>query len=179
MPFIMAAINTRVVHRTNALLGKEYGERFLYNEAMLTGKGNKGRRMAKLMTLGLGAFIVAAALKPTRYILERFVLPAPGQGPSEKEQETGYFDIRFFGYEAGKKTAIIETKVTGDKDPGYGFTGKMLGEAAVCLAKDYHNRGKKRWGKGGFWTPGALFGDVFMDRLRNNAGMTFEDLTKR
>ncbi|TNC86487.1 trans-acting enoyl reductase family protein [Thalassolituus sp.] len=178
MPFIMAAINTRVVHRTNALLDKSYGDRFEYNEAMLTGKGSKGRRMAKLMTFGLGAFIVAAALKPTRWLLEKYVLPKPGQGPSEKEQEAGYFDIRFYGYDGGR-TPVISTRVTGDKDPGYGFTAKMLGEAAVCLAKDYHNRGKKRWGKGGFWTPGALFGEVFMDRLQNNASMTFEDMTAR
>ena len=180
MPFIMAAINTRVVHRTNALLEKEYGERFLYNEGMLTGKGAKGRRMAKAMTLGLGAFIVGAAIKPTRALLEKFVLPKPGQGPSPKEQETGYFDIRFYGYDKEYKHGkepVIATKVTGDKDPGYGFTGKMLGEAAVCLALDYHNRGKKRWGKGGFWTPGSLFGEVFMERLQKNANMTFEDIT--
>ncbi len=50
-------------------------------------------------------------------------------------------------------------------------------EAAVCLALDYHNRGKKRWGKGGFWTPGALFNEVFMERLQKNANMTFEDIT--
>jgi len=180
MPFIMAAINTRVVHRTNALLEKEYGERFLYNEGMLTGKGAKGRRLAKAMTFGLGAFIVGAAIKPTRALLEKFVLPKPGQGPSPKEQEEGFFDIRFYGYDSDYKHGkepVISTKVTGDKDPGYGFTGKMLGEAAVCLALDYHNRGKKRWGKGGFWTPGALFNEVFMERLQNNASMTFEDIT--
>ncbi|MEK9713307.1 MAG: saccharopine dehydrogenase NADP-binding domain-containing protein [Thalassolituus sp.] len=176
MPFIMAAINTRVVHRTNALLNKEYGARFQYNEAMLTGKGPKGRRMARLMTLGLGAFLVGAALRPTRWLLEKYVLPKPGQGPSVKEQETGFFDIRFYGYDGGK-LPVISTKVTGDKDPGYGFTGKMLGEAAVCLALDYHNRGKKRWAKGGFWTPGSIFGDVFMERLQKNANMTFEDIS--
>lgn len=180
MPFIMAAINTRIVHRTNALLGKAYGERFQYSEAMLTGKGSKGRRMAKVMTLGLGAFIVGAALKPSRWLLENYVLPKPGQGPSEKEQETGFFDIRFYGYQDDKKASasVIETKVTGDKDPGYGFTAKMLGEAAVCLAKDYHNSGKKRWAKGGIWTPGSIFNEVFLDRLTSNANMTFDEVVK-
>lgn len=176
MPFIMAAINTRVVHRTNALLDKAYGERFEYDEAMLTGRGSKGKRMAKMMTFGLGAFLVGAALKPTRAILEKFVLPKPGQGPSKKEQETGYFDIRFYGYADGNKDVVLKTKVTGDKDPGYGFTGKMLGEAAVCLAKDYHNNGKKRWAKGGIWTPGSIFGEVFVQRLKDNANMGFEDV---
>lgn len=175
MPFIMAAINTRVVHRTNALLDKAYGEDFKYDEAMLTGRGSKGRRMAKMMTLGLGAFLVGAALKPTRFILEKFVLPKPGQGPSRKEQENGFFDIRFYGYdETGE--IVLKTKVTGDKDPGYGFTGKMLGEAAVCLAKDYHNNGKKRWAKGGIWTPGSIFNEVFVQRLQENANMGFEDV---
>ena len=173
MPFIMAAINTRVVHRTNALRNKAYGERFQYSEGVFTGKGKKGRRIARIGSFALNAFMVLTFIGPTRSLLERFVLPKPGEGPSEKEQENGFFDLLFFGYDNKKEPAII-TRVTGDKDPGYGFTAKMLGEAAACLAMDYHNRGKKRWAKGGFWTPGSIFGDVFMQRLENNAGMTFE-----
>ena len=34
-PFIMAAINSRVVHRSNSLSGNSYGSDFLYEEAVL------------------------------------------------------------------------------------------------------------------------------------------------
>ena len=53
-------------------------------------------------------------------------------------------------------------------DPGYGSTGKMLGEAVVCLAKDMANK------PGGFWTPASLMGGKLMSRLQQHAGLTFE-----
>ncbi|MDF1763872.1 MAG: saccharopine dehydrogenase NADP-binding domain-containing protein [Oleibacter sp.] len=177
MPFIMAAINTRIVHRSNALKQYAYGKDFIYEETMLTGKGAKGAAMAWSLTLGLGTFLGLSALAPTRTLMEKYLLPKAGEGPSPKEQEEGFFDIRFFGI--NKNNVVIKTKVTGDKDPGYGFTGKMLGEAAVCLALDYHNKGKKRWAKGGFWTPGSVFNDVFMERLQTNCNMKFIDLTDK
>ena len=46
-PFIMAAINTRNVHRSNALLNHDYGKDFVYDEMMFTGPGEKGEEMAK------------------------------------------------------------------------------------------------------------------------------------
>ncbi|WP_320818827.1 saccharopine dehydrogenase family protein [Thalassolituus sp.] len=175
-PFIMAAINTRVVHRSNALLGKKYGNDFTYEETMLTGRGAKGRAMATGITLGLGAFMAGAAIKPTRWLLERFVLPKPGQGPSPKAQEAGFYDIRFAGLtKDGRK---ILTRVTGDMDPGYGSTGKLLGQAAAGLALDFHKDGKKCDKEGGFWTPGSIFDQRYIDRLQDFAGVTFEVLEK-
>ena len=41
-PFVMAPINTRNVHRTNALLGHKYGAGLVYEEMMVTGPGEKG-----------------------------------------------------------------------------------------------------------------------------------------
>ena len=38
----MAAINTRIVRRSNALLGYAYGKDFRYSEAMSFGPGPKG-----------------------------------------------------------------------------------------------------------------------------------------
>ena len=58
-PFIMAAINTRIVFRSNALMGSPYGNDFKYDEAMLVGKGLKGRLTATAIVGGLGAFLVA------------------------------------------------------------------------------------------------------------------------
>ena len=167
-PFVMSAINTRVVQRSNALSNQAYGEDFRYDEAILMGRGLKGRTAAAGMTAGLGGFVVAAALPPARWALERFVLPAPGEGPSAEDQRKGLFDLRFLGTTAdGRK---LRVKVTGDRDPGYGSTAKMLGQAGACLALDFAESGRK----GGFWTPATMFGDRLIERLVEHAGLTFE-----
>lgn len=167
VPFIMAAINTKVVHRSNALQGYRYGENFCYDETQLTGNGVKGRLGAIAFASGLGGFMAAAALAPTRSLLERFVVPKPGEGPSPKAQREGYYDIRFFGKTDAGQTLVA--KVTGDRDPGYGSTGKMLGEAATCLAMDISKADKA----GGFWTPATVMGDALIARLQQHAGLTF------
>jgi short subunit dehydrogenase-like uncharacterized protein len=167
-PFVMSGINTRIVHRTNALSERAYGTDFTYDEAMLMGRGLKGRFAATAMTAGLAGFMLAAAIRPARAALERFVLPTPGAGPSPEVQRKGFFDLRFFGTTAEGRQ--IRTKVTGDRDPGYGSTGKMLGQAAACLAFDVD----KAATPGGFWTPATIFGDRLIQRLTAHSGITFE-----
>ncbi|PID44882.1 MAG: saccharopine dehydrogenase [Proteobacteria bacterium] len=166
-PFVMAAINTKVVFRSNALLESEYGEDFTYDEAMLTGRGVKGRMTAMSISAFLGAFVAATVVKPSRWLLEKYVLPKPGEGPTAKEQEAGYYDLRFVGKTASGEE--IRTKVTGDRDPGYGSTSKMLGQAAICLAKDIPKAEKS----GGFWTPSSVFGQKLIERLETHAGVGF------
>ncbi len=169
-PFVMASVNTRIVHRSNALSDYRYGRDFLYDEAILAGKGLEGRVKAYTIAAGLGAFVAASVMPPTRWALERFVLPAPGEGPSPESQKRGFFDLRFFGKTADGKT--IRVKVGGDADPGYLSTSKMLGQAAACLAR--LNKSEK---PGGFWTPSTLFGNSLIDALKAHAGITFEALT--
>jgi short subunit dehydrogenase-like uncharacterized protein len=166
-PFVMAAINTRIVHRSNALSGYSYGSDFTYDEAMLVGRGMRGRMRAYSLAGGLGAFLGAAAFSPTRWLLTRF-LPAPGDGPSPDAQAKGFFDFRFHGETADGRS--LNARVTGDADPGYGSTGKMLGEAAVCVARDI---GKERKA-GGFWTPATLMPEDLLRRLEENAGVRFD-----
>ncbi len=166
-PFIMAAINSRVVHRSNALSGNAYGANFAYEEAMVTGKGARGKRMARMTRWGMGAMMVGMALPPVRWLLETKILPKPGEGPSPKEQLEGEFDLVFLGETESGKT--IRTRVTGDRDPGYGSTAKMLSQAAACLAQDIPADVP-----GGFWTPATIMGDALIERLRENAGLTFE-----
>jgi len=166
-PFIMEAINSRVVHRSNALSGKAYGDDFLYQEAMVTGKGGRGRRRAKMTGLGMGALMFGIAVPPTRWVMEKFVLPKPGEGPSPEEQRNGNFDLVFMGTTPDGQT--LKCRVTGDRDPGYGSTAKMLAQAAACLAQDI-----PKSKKGGFWTPATLMGDKLIKRLSAHAGLTFE-----
>jgi short subunit dehydrogenase-like uncharacterized protein len=166
-PFLMEAINVRVVHRSNALLEDAYGDDFRYDEAVLTGAGIRGRLAAYALAGTLGAYGLTQSFGPTRRLLGRLA-PAPGTGPGPEARATGFFDLRFVGETAsGQK---LFAKVTGDMDPGYGSTAKMLGEAGACLALDLAHAATP----GGFWTPASLFGGRLVDRLTSNAGLGFE-----
>jgi short subunit dehydrogenase-like uncharacterized protein len=91
--------------------------------------------------------------------------PKPGEGPSKQERETGYYDILFVGLAADGRQ--VRVAVTGDRDPGYGSTSKMIAEAAICLVRD------AKTAPGGVWTPGAAMGSKLIERLEANAGLTF------
>jgi short subunit dehydrogenase-like uncharacterized protein len=169
-PFVMAAPNIRVVHRTNALTKHAYGADFRYDEAMMTGRGFKGRALATGITAGLAGFALAGVFAPTRAALERFVLPAPGAGPSPTTQEKGFYDLRFLGQTDDGRS--IRVKVTGQGDPGYGSTSKILGQIAVHLALGTPRSALK----GGFWTPASAFGDALYEPLEKHAGLKFEVL---
>ena len=171
-PFVMAAINIRMVLRSNALQDYQYGRDFRYDEAMLTGKGVAGHVRAVGVTAAMGGFLAAAAIPPTRWLMEKTILPAPGDGPSPEAQETGFYDFRFVG-RAGEGREL-RVKVTGDRDPGYGSTAKILGEAAACLALDI----SKDAVDGGFWTPSTAMGAALQTRLESHAGLKFEVLAE-
>jgi len=149
-PFIMAPINTKNVHRTNFLLAHPYGADFVYDEMMVAGLGDMGRAAAEAI----------ARINP----LASDKGPKPGEGPSKEERDNGYYDILFIGEmpDGGR----VEAVVTGDRDPGYGSTSKMIAETALCLVHDVA-------GEGGVWTPGALMGEVLIKRLEANAGLSF------
>ncbi len=166
-PFVMAAINSKVVHRSHALLNRPWGEGFEYDEAMLTGDGPLGAVKASAVVGGMGSFMAAAMVAPIRGLLTRFVLPKPGEGPSPESQAKGYFDLRFYGQTRSGKT--ITAKVTGDRDPGYGSTAKMMVAAALTLADI-----DRRTTPGGFWTPSTAMGAPLFDALQRHAGLTFE-----
>ena len=164
-PFVMAAINTRVVRRSNALMDFSYGKEFAYSEAMSFGGGPKGFARAAALTAGLGGFVGIASFGPGRKLLGKFV-PAPGQGPSKAARDAGYFKVRIVGEGGGVR---IDARVEGTSDPGYGETAKMLGESAVCLAKDEEALPARY----GVLTPAAGMGMALVNRLRAK-GMTFE-----
>ncbi len=166
-PFVMGPVNTRVVLRSHALGRGSDGQALRYDEAVLTGRGLRGRLTAMLSATGLNAFMLSAAVPPLRALLERFVLPAPGEGPSPEAQISGFFDLRFRGVTAQRET--LQVRVTGDRDPGYGSTARMLAQAGACLSLDLAAKSSG----GGFWTPATLLGDLLIDRLQRNAGLTF------
>jgi short subunit dehydrogenase-like uncharacterized protein len=167
-PFVMASINSKIVIRSAQLTNQDMAK-FKYNEGVLTGKGKKGKRSAKLISLGMTLLMIGIAIPPTRWLLERFVLPKPGEGPSESKQKNGFFVINFYG--KTENGEAITCKVTGDEDPGYGSTSKMLSQAALSLAFDL-----PEGQLGGFWTPASSLGDTLINRLSKHAGLTFEVL---
>ena len=152
-PFIMASINTKNVHRSNALLGHLYGQDFVYDEMLLTGPGEAGEAAANHV-----ASDNSMATNP----------PKPGEGPSKEERETGFYDVMYVGDAPDGKRIIAS--VSGDKDPGYGSTSKMIAESALCLARDID---KKVTG-GGVYTTAPAMGEALIKRLEDNAGLTFK-----
>ncbi len=166
MPFIMAAINTRVVRRSHALQGYPYGDGFQYDEAMISGKGLSGRLKGYAGLVALAAMMAGKPDGLYKKVVNKF-FPEPGEGPSKEEREAGFFNFTV----VGKFTdgAVIKARVTGDRDPGYGSTSKMLGESAVCLAKDKRSSPRRK----GVLTPSSAMGNALLKRLQQNAGLSF------
>ncbi len=167
-PFFMAAVNARVVRRSNALAAYPYGKAFSYDERQLTGSDKKAQRKAKNIALGSKLTPSIMGWGWVRKLAGKF-LPKPGEGPTPEEQLNGHFEM-FFHAQSSDGSQSVKTRVSGDRDPGYGGTSRMLGEAAVCLARDELSCG------GGIWTPASAMGQALVDRLQSNAGITFETL---
>ena len=149
-PFVMAAINTRNVHRSNFLLGHAYGADFVYDEMLVTGPGEKGEAIANAVASDKS--------------LGSDKGPKPGEGPSRAEREAGHYDVLFLGEDAAGHR--LRVAVTGDRDPGYGSTSKMITEAAVCLLEN-------RSTPGGIWTTAPALGQALIERLEAYAGLNF------
>ncbi len=148
-PFVMAPINTKNVHRTNFLLDHAYGADFVYDEMLVTTIGEAGKAMAE------------AIAKANPFGESKL---KPGEGPSKEERENGFYDILFIGeYPDGKD---IRVAVTGDRDPGYGSTSKMIAETALTLIETET--------PGGVFTPGAIIAAPLLKRLEAHAGLTFK-----
>ncbi len=167
-PFVMAGVNTRVVRRSNALLGYRYGRDFRYREVSRYRKNPKGALLALGTSLGLGVLMGAVSTPGLRGMVER-VLPKPGEGPSKEQRERGNFRIAIVGKNrAGGSLHTVTVRVEGNRDPGYGFTAVMLAESALCLAKDALTSG------GGVLTPASAMGMALVERLRA-AGMVLAE----
>ena len=148
-PFFMAPINTKNIHRSNKLLNHIYGEDFKYNEMWIQGSGEEGKAAAEFIS----------TMNPLGDA------PEPGEGPSKESRENGNYDILFC---ADLDDQTIKASVSGDMDPGYGSTSKMITESAVCLVKDCKDL------PGGIYTPAASMGEKLIKRLERNAGLSFK-----
>jgi short subunit dehydrogenase-like uncharacterized protein len=148
-PFFMAPINTKNIHRSNKLMNHIYGENFKYNEMWIQGPGEEGKAAAEFIS----------TMNPLGDA------PEPGDGPSRESRENGNYDVLFCADIDGE---TIKASVSGDMDPGYGSTSKMITESAICLVKDCEDL------VGGIYTPAASMGKKLIKRLESNAGLTFK-----
>lgn len=148
-PFFMAPINTKNVHRSNALMNHMYGKDFCYNEMWVMGPGDDGKAAADFIS----------SSNPLSNA------PKPGEGPSRESRENGNYDILFCG---DINDESVHVSVVGDMDPGYGSTSKMISESAICLVKECEDL------NGGIYTPATSMGTKLIKRLQDNAGLTFK-----
>jgi len=167
-PFFMGPMNSKVVRRSNAIMGYPYGRGFRYQETALTRGGIGGWWAAMRYAIFGRLFLIAMSIPATRGLLQRNVLPKSGEGPSKEVRESGSYEMVLVG-EMPDGT-ILKARITGQGDPGVRSTTLMLTEAALCLAKD----ADKMTVGGGFWTPAAAMGKLLRDRITAHAGLSFE-----
>ena len=165
-PFVMAQMNTRVVRRTNALLGYPYSRSFRYREAIGFGRGVTARAKATGLGAGMGALGAALGFGPTRSGMAK-VLPKPGEGPSAEDRAAGHFTMQIHG--RGLDGEHYMATVAAEGDPGYAATSLMLAEAVLFLASGSPDLPDAA----GVLTPATGLGMPLIERLRA-AGMTFE-----
>jgi short subunit dehydrogenase-like uncharacterized protein len=158
-PFPMGPINTRVVRRSNALLGHAYGRDFRYSEAIATGSGVLGRLAANGLAVGELVGTAALGFGPTRAIASRF-LPSQGEGPGRETRESGSFDMLV--HTRTPAGTSYRCRVTGQGDPGYAATSRMLAVSGLTLAGD----ATLLPDVAGVLTPAAAMGKTLIDNLK-------------
>tara|TARA_B110000438_G_scaffold118722_1_gene115943 strand:- start:296 stop:1534 length:1239 start_codon:yes stop_codon:yes gene_type:complete len=165
-PFIMSGINTRIVRRSNALTGFLYGDSFKYSEVYSFSKGFFGFMNSVSMLIGIACLKLAISFTPSLWLLRTFFLPSAGSGPSKENRENGYFKVTLVGSTVNNKVRVT---VTGDRDPGYAATARMLAESALCMLLDRESIPNIS----GVLTPAAGIGNILISRLKDH-GITFK-----
>ena len=157
-PFIMSTFNTRIVRRSNALLGHAYGEGFRYRETLTTGDGWQGRLRAEAIAKGMAIGMAALSVNSLGPLVDK-VVPSPGEGPSEEDRASGRFSVEA---RSGGYRSLFAAK----GDPGYAATCVMLGESALALATQRDDLPLPEGLHGGVLTPATALGGVLSERLR-------------
>ncbi len=147
-PWIMGVIDTRVVRRSLALLGRDIA----YQEYM-----KLDSHVAASLVAGFSAFSQKALnLAPFRRLLR---LVRPGSGPSEKKMNEGFFRCDFFARAEDGTTA--QASMFGQGDPANRITVKCVCESALALACDEDQLPARA----GILTPSTGIGDILIARL--------------
>jgi short subunit dehydrogenase-like uncharacterized protein len=160
-PFVMAAVNTRIVRRSNALLDYAYGRRLEYGEQMSMGKSLVAPVTAAVAAAGNTATMALGSRyfhRVPRRVVDR-VLPKPGTGPSNEVRERGHYTVET--YTSTTTGARYRATMSQQGDPGYKATSVLLGESGLALALDRDRLSDLR----GVLTPAAAMGDALLSRF--------------
>jgi short subunit dehydrogenase-like uncharacterized protein len=160
MPFVMAGPNTAMVRKSSALLRWKTPR---VSEHMAV----PGPLSALLGLAGLLLGFFLLALPPVRALgFALRLLPRPGEGPSRRTRDTGFFHMYCVADGGGGAPTVVGHVRSGDAgDPGYKATARMCVEAALCTVKS-----RDLCAAGGVLTPASALGDVYVQRL-NASGM--------
>ncbi|GAA1658556.1 enoyl reductase [Mycolicibacterium murale] len=168
--FVMAATNSRIVRRSNALLNWSYGRRFAYSEVMSMGSSPMAPIAAAVGT-ATNAAVLALGSRYFDKLPDRLVqriVPKPGTGPSEATRERGHYTVET--YTTTTTGARYRTTMAQVGDPGYKSTAVLLGECGLALALHRDTLSDLR----GVLTPAAAMGDALLDLLPAADGVTLE-----
>ena len=160
-PFVMAAVNTRIVRRSNALLDYAYGRGLEYGEQMSMGKSALAPVASALAAAGNATTMALGSRyfhRVPRKLVDR-VLPKPGTGPSEPTRENGRYTVET--YTSTTTGARYRAVMSQRGDPGYKATSVLLGESGLALALDRDGLSDLR----GVLTPAAAIGDALLARF--------------
>jgi short subunit dehydrogenase-like uncharacterized protein len=153
-PFIMSLVNKQAVGWTQALRG---GKALEYVEF----KVSPDFKTAFVDYFQITVFLTAMMNPLTRYLLQRYGLPKPGEGPSMKDMEENHF-VAVNAQGVGSKGTKAEAVMYFPKCPGYLETARMVTECGLCLALQEDQLPSQG---GGFFSPAFALGDVLLKRL--------------
>jgi short subunit dehydrogenase-like uncharacterized protein len=153
--FIMAAVNADIVKRSTAL--RQTAKNVIYRESMVL----PDFKSAFCMHFGTILFATALLNPITSTLLQKYVLPKPGEGPSRDAMENKHF-LAISAQGVGSKGTKVNSVIYFPRDAGYMDTARMVAESGLVLGLD----SAKLSPEGGFFTSSTGgMGNVLLDRL--------------
>lgn len=170
-PFIMGSINAKVVYQSASeylKAGTPYAQSISYSEHASLGKWYNPFPFL-MVSLVLLSITLLAPYSWFRRLLKG-IMPAPGEGPTEKQIEQGYFKLTAYAWSNKEEKGKIEISYPGD--PGNKSTVFFLCESAFCLAEQEDQLKSNS----GFLTPSVAFGEHLADRLKKHGLRISKDI---
>lgn len=164
-PFIMSSINSKVVYRSNGIFRSRNQPLFksiAYSEHASLGRWyNPLPFLFTMLTL-----ILIQKLGPFAWFrnLIRKISPAPGEGPSEKSIEEGFFKITSIATSKNGEKASVSCSYPGD--PSNKATVFFLCESVLALVDQLDSSAVFDYS--GFLTPSTALGNDLLKRLSSN-----------
>lgn len=177
--FIMGPGNAHLVRRSWGLrqwealdnpeaCGSEaYGDEFEYFEFQQA-KSWIGALFASLMVISSFGLLL---IPPIRWLAKTYLLPQPGQGPSEESLKNGWFkstNVTETSRSSGQSVRAAKTTIKGTGEVGYLGTSVMTSEIALALLPTWYPQLTHIAKIGGVLTPTAALGFVLKERLESS-----------